>query len=135
MKIVLDTNIFISGIHWNGPSEKVIRSWLEKKFILISSVPIIEELVRILQSFKKPLTPEEIEWWKNLICDFSIIVEPTERLDLVKAHPDDNKFFEAAVAGDAQYIITQDHHLLRICDFQGIRVLSPEEFCSLILEN
>lgn len=133
MKVVLDTNIFISGIHWNGFSEKVIRAWLEKRFILISSTPIIEELFRILQSFKKPLTSEEIEWWKNLVYDFSIVVEPIEKLDLVKDHPDDNQFFEAAVAGDAQYIVSQDHHLLRVCDYQGIRVLSPEEFCNLML--
>jgi predicted nucleic acid-binding protein len=63
MRVVLDTNVFISGIHWTGASEKILRAWMSKEFELISSLPIIEELVRILMSFKVPLEPDDISWW------------------------------------------------------------------------
>ena len=54
-RAVLDTNVFVSGIHWTGASEKVLRAWMEGKFVLISSLPIIDEIVRVLMSFKVPL--------------------------------------------------------------------------------
>ncbi len=62
MRVVLDTNVFVSGIHWTGASEKVLRVWMNKDLELVSSLPIIEELVRTLMSFKVPLEPEEISW-------------------------------------------------------------------------
>ncbi len=44
---VLDTNIFVSGIHWTGASDKVLRAWMENKFKHVSSVPIIDEVVKV----------------------------------------------------------------------------------------
>lgn len=136
MRIVLDTNVFISGIYWRGNfCYQILEAWRFRKFTLISSLPIIEELIKTMGAFKISTDSEIINDWKEMILENAVIVKPDEKLDLVKTHPDDNKFFEAAVAGDVQFIISQDHHLLRVCDFQGIRVISPEEFCGLILGN
>lgn len=55
IRIVVDTNVFVSGIHWSGASEKVLRSWMLGECKLISSIPIIDEMVRVLQAFKVPL--------------------------------------------------------------------------------
>jgi len=104
MRIVLDTNVFVSGIHWAGSSEKVLRAWMNEDFELVSSLPIIEELIRILLSFKIPLDPEDISWWESLILEKSILVIPTEKVDVVK-DPEDNKFIEAALEGKADYIV------------------------------
>jgi len=101
MRVVLDTNVFVSGIHWMGSSEKVLRAWINKEFELISSLPIIEELVRILMNFKVPLEPEDISWWESLMLEKSVIVVPTERINIV-SDPDDNKFVEAALEGMAR---------------------------------
>ena len=46
----------------------------------------------------------------------------------MKDDPDDNKFIEAALEGKAEYIVTQDNHLLKIKEFKGIKIISPEEF-------
>jgi len=114
MIVVLDTNVFVSGIHWSGASEKILRSWILKRFKLISSIPIIDELVRILMSFKIPMTLEDLLWWENLILEKSVIVIPKRKIDIVKEDPDDNKFIECAVAGKADYIVSQDKHLLKL---------------------
>ena len=45
IRAVLDTNIFVSGIHWTGASEKVLHHWVEEKFVLVSSLPIIDEII------------------------------------------------------------------------------------------
>lgn len=60
MRVVLDTNIFVSGIHWTGSSERILRAWMDGKYELISSLPIIEEILRVLMNFKIHLDAEDI---------------------------------------------------------------------------
>lgn len=132
MKVVFDTNVFVSGIHWGGASKQAIRQWFIGRFLLISSPPIIQELAKTLMSFKIPLENEEIEWWVSLILAKAIIVVPTENIHIVMDDPDDNKFFEAAIAGDADYIVSQDKHLLRIGEYKQVKVLTPEDFLKIL---
>ena len=112
MRVVFDTNVFVSGIHWTGSSEKILRIWMEGKFELVSSLPIIQEIVRVLANFKVPLDAEDILWWESLILEKSMLVIPTEEVDVVKNDPDDNKFIEAALEAKADFIVSQDKHLL-----------------------
>ncbi len=133
MKVVLDTNVFVSGIHWNGSSEKILRAWMNKDFELVSSLSIIEELVRILMSFKVPLEPDDISWWESLILEKSMVVVPTEKVNVV-TDQDDNKFVEAALEGKAQYIVSQDKHLLVLKEYRGIKVLHPDAFLEKLKE-
>ncbi len=131
MRAVLDTNIFISGIHWAGASGKIIDKWLENKFEIISSAEIVDEIIRTFISFKIPLDFEEILAWASIIVEKSFFVEPKIRFDIVE-DKDDNKFIDSAVEGKADYIITQDNHLLKIKEFRGIKILMPEEFLRLL---
>lgn len=62
VRVVVDTNVFVSGIHWTGASEKVLRGWMLGEFTLVTSLPIIEEIIRVLMAFKVPLEPEDISW-------------------------------------------------------------------------
>ena len=132
MNVVLDTNIFVSGIHWETTSRKILRAWLSDKFILISSWPIIDEICSTLKDFRIHLEEKEFSVWESLLLENSLIVEPHENLGIVKDDPEDNKFIEAAVAGNAQYIISQDKHLLKLKEFRGIRIIRPDEFFKLL---
>ena len=132
MKVVLDTNIFISGIHWPGPSGKVLISWFDDLFELVSSEEIVEEITRVLMNFKVPLSTTTINLWKNIILEKSIIVKPTEIISIVKEDPGDNKIIEAAVAGNANYIISIDKHLLKLKEFRNIKIIKPEDFLKVL---
>ncbi|PJA92157.1 putative toxin-antitoxin system toxin component, PIN family [Candidatus Kuenenbacteria bacterium CG_4_9_14_3_um_filter_39_14] len=55
-------------------------------------------------------------------------VQPQTRIRVVKYDQQDNKFFDAAVAGQAEYIISNDCHLWEIGEYQGIQVKKPEDF-------
>ena len=118
----------ISGIHWTGDSEKVLRAWIENKFILVTSPQIIDEIVRVLMTFKVPLGPEDISWWESLILQKSLLVFPQRQIDVVRSDPDDNKFIEAAVAGEAKFIVSQDKHLLDLKEFESVKILNPSSF-------
>jgi len=69
-----------------------------------------------------------IRKWIDLIVRNSIIVEPKERINIVKDDQKDNIFIETAVAGNVDYIISQDSHLLKLKEFRGIKIITPEEF-------
>jgi len=128
MKVVLDTNIFISGIFWKGSSNRVITNWKEGKFTLVTSLEAVSEIIKILKDFKIKLSDEMIKEWVDLIVRNSMIVEPKEKIAIVKDDPKDNIFIETAVAGNADYIVSQDNHLLKLKDFRGIKIITPDEF-------
>jgi hypothetical protein len=133
MKLVIDTNVFISGIFWAGNfCSEIIDKWKNKKFELVSSIEIIEELIETLRNFKIKMPEEIIQRWKTMIIENSIIVEPTTKLNIVKDDPDDNKFIETALTGKADFIISQDKHLLKLKKYQTINLISPKEFLDLI---
>lgn len=128
MRVILDTNIFISGIFWEGNfCSQIIEKWKKGKFELVSSMEIIEELVRTLKGFKIQMPEEMIEEWRDMIIENSILVWPSIKISIIKEDPKDDKFIEAAVLGGADYIISQDKHLLKIKEYQGIKIISPEE--------
>ena len=128
MKVVLDTNIFISGIFGKGASNKIILNWREGKFTLVTSLEAISEIIKVLKDFKIKLSDDMIKEWIDLIIRNSIIVEPIEKITIVKDDPKDNIFIETAVAGNVDYIISQDSHLLKLNEFRGIKIITPEEF-------
>ena len=132
MKVILDTNVFVSGIFWESNfCSQIIEKWRERKFDLVSSMEIIKELVKTLSNFKIQMPKDMINEWKNMIIENSIIVEPTIKLDIIKDDPDDNKFLEAGIIGNADLIISQDKHLLKVKEHKGIKIIKPEEATAL----
>ncbi len=82
--------------------------------------------------FKIPLDSADISWWESLILERSSIVFPSEKVEVVESDPEDNKFIEAALEGNAQYIVSQDKHLLNVKEHCGIKIISPDEFLKLL---
>jgi len=133
MRIVLDTNVFVSGIFWEGNfCSQIINEWKMGRFQLISSPKIVEELVETFRSFKISMDEDLIDEWKNLIIENSVMVNPIANIKAVKDDSKDDKFIEAAVEGDADYIVSQDNHLLNLKEFNGIKILTPEEFLGVL---
>ena len=132
MNIVLDTNVFISGIFWKSDCNKILNYWKEGRFTLISSLDILSEFTKVLKDFKIKLSEDSIKGWIELIVSNSIMVQNLERLNIVKDDPKDNVFIETALVGKADYIITKDKHLLKLREFKNIKIISPEEFLNII---
>ena len=134
IRIVADTNIFISGIFWVGNfSSQVIELWRRGKIELVTSLPIVEEIVRNLRGFKIRMNEESVKEWEQIILENAILVEPLEKIEAIKDDPTDNKFLEASIAGNAEYIITRDRHLLKLKEHNGIKIMTPEEFLKICL--
>ena len=133
MRAIIDTNVFVSGIFWEGNfCSQIIDKWKNKKFELVSSMDILKEFAETLRNFKIQMSDEMIEEWRNLIIESSVIINPKIKLNVIKENPDDNKFLEAGISGNADLIISQDKHLLKLKEYQGIKIVSPEEALLLI---
>ena len=132
MKVVIDTNVFVSGIFWKGISNRIIIAWRARKFDLVNSLMNVEELIKILKFFKIDMSDEHIKEWVTLIVENSIIVDVVGKIKIVKDDPTDDKFIETALNGNADFIISQDRHLLDIKEFEGIKMVTPKEFLRIL---
>lgn len=127
LKVVPDTNILISAVFWRGNEYKVIKKGLEKEYQLVLSPKIINEMTDKLGN-KFDFPENKIKLWTDMLLYFANIVEPTEKLEVVKDDPDDNKIVECAVESNADYIVTGDKHLLKMKKFRNINITNASEF-------
>jgi len=133
MIIVCDTNILISATHFPGRSpDEVINLVREGSIELAISPEILSEFERVLKK-KFGASKEEIKETTGSIKEMAVIVKPTEKINLIKQDPTDNKILECALKAKADYIISGDtKHLQPLKEFQGIPVLSPAQFLTVI---
>ena len=137
IKAVLDTNILVSGlISSGGPPAKIIDFWEGEKFSLITSEKIIGEVVRVLNypkiRTKYNLDKEKIEDFVNGLTIFSEVCKPQEKISVINDDPEDNKFLEAAVQANADFIVSGDKHLLKLGEYEKIRIVKANTFLGLL---
>ena len=132
MKIVLDTNVLVSGTFWEGDSAKILNLIDTKEIGLILSEELIEEYNEVINrdEILDKIQNKDLILNKTVqkIIQNSSITEPSSKFDIIKEDSDDNKILECAFEGKVNYIISQDNHLLKLKEFQGIRIITPEEF-------
>ena len=85
-------------------------------------------MIRVLAYPKFGLTPPEILPIARDIRRFAQLVNVTSSVDAIADDPTDNRFLECALDGNAQYIISGDHHLLSLGSFHGVEILRPRDF-------
>ncbi len=128
MKIVLDTNVFISGIFFSGPPAQILKAWKDQKFQIVISKEILSEYQRVAHELSKKISAVDIVPIIELLTIYGEIVE-TEGISVtVCEDPDDNMFLECAIASNSKIIVSGDKHLLRISGYQGIDVVKPRDF-------
>ena len=132
IKITVDTNVFISATFWLGASHKILELVEKKTIELILSKSIIKEYQDVLnyKEIQEKITNKNLEmrWYVQKIASLSRIVIPKKKILIIEVDTDDNKILECALAGNVDYIISQDRHLLDLKEFTGIEILHPEDF-------
>jgi putative PIN family toxin of toxin-antitoxin system len=130
MRIVLDTNVLISGVFFGGNPRKILNLWQEKTFELISSPSILneyEEVLNRLQAKSKKTDLKLVQSTMKLITLESIVINPTHDLHLSR-DPDDDKFINCALSGSAFYIVSGDNDLLELEEVEGVQIVTAREF-------
>ena len=128
MKIILDTNVFISGIFFTGPPSQILKAWENRRIQIVISRHILAEYQRVAVSLSSTFPLIDIN---PVIELFTVHFEfiDTHSIDIsVCEDPDDDKFIECAVASRCKIIISGDKHLLKLTGYDGIAVLRPRHF-------
>jgi putative PIN family toxin of toxin-antitoxin system len=131
-RLVIDTNVFVSGlISGTGSPAKILRAIQNKKVIHLVSDPIMEEYLRVLEY-------PRIRRFKKITDAFvadiaAYLIYQTERVELVSKiklsrDPADDVFLETAVDGSANLLVTGDKtDLLSLREIEGIPIISAFE--------
>ena len=132
MKITSDTNTIISATFWSGSSDKIISQAEVKEIELVLSNDIIKEYGEVLnyKEIQDKIKDKKLEMKRTVgkIISISTMVIPKEKVNIIKDDPDDNAILECAKAGNVDFIISNDKHLLKLKKFENIPILTPDEF-------
>jgi len=129
MRLVLDTNVIISALLFDGLPEQLLLSTLGGLHELVLSSYIIAETTRILED-RFEVKPANIKLLQQLLNEGDIIYfQPF--LNVVADEPD-NRILETGVKGNADYLVTGDKLLLKLKEYAGIKIISVRD-CVTIL--
>lgn len=132
-RLVLDTNVFLSGIFWSGPPAKILDAWQSNKIKLIFSPAILEEYVRVGNLLAKKYSGVMITPFIDLLIKQGEAFNPISLKTPISRDQDDDKFIATALAAKCHLIITGDQDLLVLKEFCGIRIIKPAVFVKEML--
>jgi putative PIN family toxin of toxin-antitoxin system len=127
LRVVLDTNVYVSAFtHPQGPPSQVWRQALHERYTLLISPAIVAEVARVLR-LKFAWNDLRIIRRMKLLVRVAEIVSPTITLQIIKDDPSDDRILECAVSGQADLIVSGDHHLANLKSFRGIGIIRPAD--------
>ncbi len=100
-------------------------------FLLVTSPVLLDELEEKLQ-LKFKVSPEDVDLIRTRLQINALVVKPGIVLDIVGDDPDDNRVLEAALAGEADYVVSGDRHLLKLGSVEGIPILTTRQFMDIV---
>ncbi|MEO7818079.1 MAG: putative toxin-antitoxin system toxin component, PIN family [Actinomycetota bacterium] len=128
MRVVLDTNVFVSAyVFPGGAPEQVMALAIDGRLQVITSKLLLLELGRVLQD-KFGWDAERAEIAIAQILRVGEVVIPREVVEDIRADPPDNRVLEAAAEGGCERIISGDRHLLKLRAWRGIPIQDPRAF-------
>ena len=128
MKLILDTNVFISGVFFSGPPYKILNAWRNQAVELVISPEIFEEYHRVGQALEKKFPGVDIDPILHLLMHSVEFVQVPDLPERVCKDLDDDKFVACAIATGTNIIVTGDKELLSVSGYSGIEVISPRTF-------
>jgi putative PIN family toxin of toxin-antitoxin system len=132
---VVDTNILVRAvIKPTGSVGPVLERLRDKDYLLIYSEPLLSEFVDVINRprirDKYHITPEDISTVVALLILRGREIRSVERIEICR-DPKDNMVLEAAIAGEAQVIVSGDEDLLTLDPFRGTPIVSPSKFLEM----
>ena len=128
MRIVLDTNVFISGVFFTGPPYEILESWRDGRVRIVASAEILEEYRRVGEELSEKFPGVDLEPFLALLAVEAEIILAPELTERVCEDPDDDKFLACALAGRCKVVVSGDKQLRKTSGYRGIEVLSPRTF-------
>ncbi|MDO9130927.1 MAG: putative toxin-antitoxin system toxin component, PIN family [Anaerolineales bacterium] len=134
MKVVLDTNVFVSGVFFSGPPYQILQAWRAGRIELSVSHAILAEYHRVGKILAEDHPDVDLNPLLEFLAQNAEVVTAPPLPEQVCEDPDDDKFIACALAGRNKVIVSGDKHLLDVAGYQKIEVLKPRKFVTKYLE-
>ncbi len=128
MRVVVDTNVFISGVFFTGPPHDILDAWRRGIIKLIVSPEILGEYQETGEELATNFPGVDINPWLELVTTEATVVSATALPEQVCTDPDDDKFLACALASRTKLVTSGDKALVATSGFRGITVLTPRQF-------
>ncbi|HVV68187.1 MAG TPA: putative toxin-antitoxin system toxin component, PIN family [Gammaproteobacteria bacterium] len=135
MKIVLDTNVLISGIFWSGPPYKILKAWQNKKIKLVLSEEILKEYDFVANELAKKYPAIDLAPFMELLTIHAELHTPVKLKEQISRDPADDMFIACALAAKVKIIVSGDKDLLTVTGLREIEVLKPSTFVQRFLAS
>ena len=134
MIAVIDTSAWISGVFFRGNPFRVLRAWRDEEFELVYTPETLAEIETRLhdKAIEFGANLADVDEWITYIHTFARAVASTGSATGVTRDPKDDKFLDAAISGKATFLVSSDHDLQVLKEFQGIKIVSPKEFLDIL---
>ena len=133
-RVVFDTNVIISGLLWRGKAYECLLLARSGVVQALYCPEMLAELSKKLRD-KFDFSEDHIQAVVYEIRRFAKRVEISGTIRAVAADPDDDKFIECALVGKAKVIVSGNHHLLDLGQYEDIPIMNPAEFVAWIASH
>ncbi|MHB8708351.1 MAG: putative toxin-antitoxin system toxin component, PIN family [Desulfuromonadales bacterium] len=128
MRVILDTNVFISGVFFGGPPSRILESWRDGRLKLVLSPEILDEYQRVADELHVQFPDIDLSGLFELLVVAAEMHHAEPLSEAVCIDLDDDKFLACALASSARLIVSGDKHLLQVAGYQEIEILKPRAF-------
>ena len=128
MRVILDTNVFISGVFFGGPPSRILEGWRDGRLKLVLSPEILDEYQRVADELHTQLPNIDLSELFELLVVAAEMHHAEPLPEAACIDPDDDKFLACALASSARLIVSGDKNLLQVVGFQEIEILKPRAF-------
>ncbi len=130
MKVVLDTNVLVSGLIWQGIPRRIYDALKSGQFVLVVSSHILDEYRRVLRRLSQHHTIVDTDAVVESLNVKALMTDPKPFARQICTDKDDDIFIEAATDAYADYIVTGDRALLKVKHFRGTEIVTARQFVS-----
>lgn len=134
MRVILDTNVFVSGIFFSGPPYEILLAWRRGRLTLVVSPEILSEYDRVGLELAREFPAVDLAPALELLAFKGEVVKAPPLAERVCSDPDDDMFLACAIASGTRTILSGDKALRKATGYEGIEVLSPREFLDKYLK-
>jgi uncharacterized protein len=114
LRITADTNVIVSALNFPGNPLRILDLAEAGEIRLAVSDDILNEVNRVLLRPKFGWSQDRVDAAIRQIAGFAEHVEPKQRIDMIVDDPTDNRILECAVTSGSDYLVSGDHHLLKV---------------------
>ena len=134
MKVFFDTNVYVAEAILGGAAERMVQATRVARWRAYCCQAVLDEVGRVLAE-SLGFSRRFAALTKARIVRRAVLVEPGASRRRVSQDPKDSPILIAALAAGADYLVTNDSHLLALDPCEGMRIISMDEYYRLLIDE